>query len=192
MNKLEREHGVRYASLTADAGYERLESYLYLEENGQMSFIKPKDYEQKKKQSFTRQIGRRENMTYLTDEDCYVCAVGRKLHLRRECSEMLYGCTVTMAYYRCESCAGCPCRSACCGAKEPDKPKELRFVRELLEKRAGSQANITTERGVYLRLCRSIQVEGRWPPEERLRLPALHDSGKEECGDGAISALSCV
>jgi len=37
---------------------------------------------------------------------------------------------------------------------------ELRVNKTLQELRKASQENITTERGIYLRLCRSIQVEG--------------------------------
>ena len=43
---------------------------------------------------------------------------------------------------------------------DKNKPKELRVRKQYREKRAASEANITTEEGVYLRLCRSIQVEG--------------------------------
>ncbi len=71
----------------ADAGYESLENYLYLDENGQTCFIKPANYHQKKKAKFKKQIGRVENMTYDADEDCFTCAEGRKLPLRRELSE---------------------------------------------------------------------------------------------------------
>ena len=41
MKTMQRHHGKKYKSATADAGYERLSNYLYLEANGQMSFIKP-------------------------------------------------------------------------------------------------------------------------------------------------------
>lgn len=160
LRELEHHHGARYEKVVADAGYERLDNYLYLEANGQTSFIKPQNYEEAKKKFFKRQTGRIENMTYLEDEDCYVCAAKRKLLLRRECSENRGGQIVTTAYYRCEDCTGCPCRKACCKAADEQKAKEVHLQRELWEKRSQSQANITTEHGVYLRLCRSIQVEG--------------------------------
>lgn len=65
-----------------------------------------------------------------------------------------------MAWYRCEDCKNCPQRIACCKAKDEDQPKEVKWQKTFWERRAISQANITTERGVYLRMCRSIQVEG--------------------------------
>ena len=157
---LEHHHEARYEEITADAGYERLENYLYLESTGQMSFIKPQNHEQVKKASFKRQIGRIENMNYDEADDCYICAAGRKLSLRRECSSLVHGKIMTTAYYRCESCTDCEYRAQCCQAQDMNEPKELKLKRELWEKRAVSEANITTERGAYLRLCRSIQVEG--------------------------------
>jgi len=48
LKTLQREHGKKYESVTADAGYERLGNYLFLESNGQLSFIKPANYEYQK------------------------------------------------------------------------------------------------------------------------------------------------
>ena len=95
-------------------------------------------------------------MTYLPEEDSYLCAQGRKLSMYRKSEKD----GVVISHYRCGDCKGCTCRTACCGAKDPEKPKELRIKKQLWVKRAEAEANITTEEGVYLRLCRSIQVEG--------------------------------
>lgn len=51
LHRLERFHQVRYKEVTADAGYESLDNYLYLASTGQMSFIKPTNYDQQKKKS---------------------------------------------------------------------------------------------------------------------------------------------
>ena len=160
LNKLKQAHQARYEEVTADAGYESLDNYLYLEDNGQMCFIKPQNYEAMKKGSFKKQIGRIENMQYDEMEDCFVCAEGRKLPLRRECTELKDGHFVSTAWYRCEDCSNCPRRSACCQAKDKNQPKTVMLRRTFWDKRAKAQDNITTERGIYLRLCRSIQVEG--------------------------------
>ena len=52
METMRRKHGKKYKSATTDAGYERFSNYLYLEANGQLSFIKPANYEQQKSSSF--------------------------------------------------------------------------------------------------------------------------------------------
>lgn len=160
MRRLEQFHQTRYEEVVADAGYESLENYLYLDANDQLCFIKPTNYDQKKRGKFKKQIGRIENMRYDLEEDSFTCAQGRKLPLRRECTEKRDGQFVTTAWYRCENCSGCPCRVQCCRAKNAEQPKTLVLQRTFWEKRAQATERITSERGIHLRLCRSIQVEG--------------------------------
>ena len=133
---------------------------MYLEKNGQMSFIKPSNYEARKTKRFKEQVGRIENMTYDEQWDAFICAYGKTLSLRRETTELVQGRPVTTSWYRCEDCTNCPHRSACCQAKDLAKPKEVELKKTFWEMRAASQENITTEHGISLRMCRSIQVEG--------------------------------
>ena len=98
---------------------------------------------------------------YDEQRDAFICAYGKTLSLRRETTELVQGRPVTTSWYRCEDCTNCPHRSACCQAKDIAKPKEVVLKKTFWEMRAASQENITTEHGIYLRMCRSIQVEGR-------------------------------
>ena len=97
---------------------------------------------------------------YDPEADSFTCAQGRKLYRRREATEVQDGQLVSTAWYRCEDCGGCPCRAQCCRAKALDKPKEIILKKTFWEKREQAEKNIRTERGIHLRLCRSIQVEG--------------------------------
>jgi len=160
LRELEQQHGKKYEKVTADAGYESLDNYLYLEENGQMSFIKPLNYEQSKTKKYRSQIGRMENMTYNEETDTYTCAMGKTLYMYRESKDKHSRHNVQVSHYRCEDCSGCPRRSECCKAKDEDRPKEIAVRKLYQEKRAASRANITSEEGINLRLCRSIQAEG--------------------------------
>ena len=160
LHKLEMEHKQRYEEVTADAGYESLDNYLYLEANGQMSFIKPSNYEAQKAKKYRSQIGRIENMQYNKEEDCFICAQGRKLYCRKVSTEVKNGVPITRAWYRCENCQNCPQREKCCRKQDPNAPKEVIMKETFWEKRAQSLENITSERGIQLRMNRSIQVEG--------------------------------
>ena len=160
MHKLEMAHQQRYEEVTADAGYESLDNYLYLESNGQMCFIKPSNYEAQKTKKFRSQIGRIENMKYDREEDCFICAEGRKLYCRKVSTEVHNGIPVTRAWYRCEGCANCPQREKCCRKQDMNAPKEVIMKETFWEKRQQSLENITSERGIHLRINRSIQVEG--------------------------------
>ena len=99
-------------------------------------------------------------MTYDADADNYICAMGKKLVMYRESKDRHSKHDVVISHYRCEDCAGCPRRDECCKAADRDKPKELGIRKQYEQKRAISEANIMTDEGILLRLCRSIQVEG--------------------------------
>ena len=77
--------------MTADAGFESLDNYLYLEENGQISFIKPQNHETAQTKKFRSQIGRAENMAYDAETDTYTCAIGRTLSMFRESKDKYKG-----------------------------------------------------------------------------------------------------
>ena len=155
LKTMQRMQHKKYEKIVADAGYESMENYLYLEKHGLESYIKPQNHDSKKTAKFKRQIGRAENMAYNADGDYYVCAQGRRLELYRESEKD----GIVTSCYRCESCANCPCREQCCKAKG-GQAKELRVRRQYEMYRAISEANVSNEEGVYLRLCRSIQAEG--------------------------------
>ena len=160
LHKLEMAHQQRYEEVAADAGYESEDNYLYLEANGQMSFIKPSNYEAQKTKKYKAQIGRIENMQYDKEEDCFICAEGRKLYCRKVSTEVKNGTPVTRAWYRCESCENCPQREKCCRKQDINAPKEVILKETFWEKRQQSLENITSDRGIRLRMNRSIQVEG--------------------------------
>ncbi len=160
LQEMKRKQGKKYEKVTADAGYESLDNYLYLEENGQISFIKPQNHDAKKTKKYRSQIGRADNMDYDTETDTYTCVMGKTLFMYRESKDKYSKHNVTVSHYRCEDCTGCPRRKECCKAANSNKPKELRVRKQYEQKRAASEENINTQEGVYLRLCRSIQVEG--------------------------------
>ena len=144
--------------LIADSGYESEENYLYLESKGIDCFIKPQTYEQQKKRSFKKNISKRENMTYDTEIDEYTCHNGKQLKVvstfNRK-SKTGYVSEVTI--YECESCEACPDKEKCTKAKGN---RRMEVSKTFVEKRQKSYENITTEKGILLRMNRSIQSEG--------------------------------
>lgn len=63
----------KYKNITADAGYESKENYIFLEENNQTAFIKPANYEISKTRKYKNDIGKIENMKYDSGNDFYTC-----------------------------------------------------------------------------------------------------------------------
>lgn len=149
---------IKFENVIADAGYESEENYKYLSENKQNSYIKPKTYEKSKSKKFKKDISKRENMTYISEDDYYICAFGKKLFpvsnkYRKSKSNYISEVTI----YECENCCGCPYKNKCTKAKGN---KRLYVSKEFINQRKKSLENITTPQVKLLRLNRSIQVEG--------------------------------
>ena len=160
LNHIQRMQGRSYRDIVADAGYESVGNYLYLQAHGQNCYIKPTNYEVRKTKKYRQQIWRMENMEYLEQEDCFVCAAGRKLRLHQICSKKESGMVTTYLHYRCEGCTGCPLREQCTKSKNPDFCKEVKVCEEFAQCRAQAHRQLVTERGALLRMNRSIQGEG--------------------------------
>lgn len=86
----------KYENIIADSGYASEENYTYLEQQGQKAYIKPADYEVRKKKKFKNDIYRIENMHYEEEKDCYICPNGKALNYAYDShSKTASGYTVT-------------------------------------------------------------------------------------------------
>ena len=156
----------KYQEIVADAGYESEENYLFLEENGQLTYIKPQNYEISKTRKYRQDIGRMENMKYDEKADCYYCKNGQVLtaqYEKREKTASGYRRTVTV--YRSNGCSGCPFKTDCikgnnCKTPMEDRQKVLYVSKKMKEKRQETLERITSDYGTQLRMNRSIQAEG--------------------------------
>ena len=156
----------KYKNITADAGYESEENYLFLEENGQLSYIKPANYEISKTRKYKNDIGKIENMEYDAQTDSYSCKNGKKLamdHVTQSKSKTGYVSEKTI--YKCEDCADCPYKTECikgnnCKTPMEERTKTLYVAKKFLKYRQEDLARILSEDGILFRINRSIQVEG--------------------------------
>lgn len=71
LQRSERFQQARYKEVVADAGYESMDNYVYLDSTGQSCFIRPGNYDQKKSRKFQKQIGRIENMACDLGDDSF-------------------------------------------------------------------------------------------------------------------------
>ena len=99
-------------------------------------------------------------MKYDEDKDCFIYAEGREIHCRKVSTEVQNGSPVTRVWYRCESCQNCPQIEKCCWKQDINETKEVIMKEIFWEKRQQSLENIISERGIHLRMSRSIHVEG--------------------------------
>ena len=156
----------KYQEIVADAGYESEENYLFLEENGQLAYIKPQNYEISKTRKYRQDIGRTENMKYDEKADCYYCKNGQVLTVQYEKKEKTAsGYRRTVTVYRSKGCGGCPFKTDCikgnnCKTPMEDRQKVLYVSKKMKEKRQETIKRITSDYGIQLRMNRSIQAEG--------------------------------
>ena len=166
LQDMERNLLYKYREVVADAGYESEENYLFIEENGQLSYIKPANYEISKTRKYRTDIGRHENMTYDADRDVYTCKNGKELNIvGTKTSRSASGYRSTATVYRCNDCKGCPYKEKCIKGNNCKTPMEERckvlYVSKIKEeKRKEDLERILSDRGIQLRTNRSIQVEG--------------------------------
>lgn len=150
--------GIRYKNVIADSGYESEENYLYLEGKKQNYYIKPQTYEKWKKKSFKNDISKRENMAYNEEKDEYTCHHGKQLKpiaIAHRTSSTGYRSEITV--YECEDCSNCQYKAKC---TKSQGNRRMQTSKTFIEKRKISFQNITSPKGVMLRVNRSIQVEG--------------------------------
>lgn len=156
----------KYRNIVADAGYESEENYLFIEENGQLAFIKPSNYEISKTRKFKNDISRVENMNYDEQDDCYICKNGKKLSvtgIRHDKSKTGYVSVKTI--YSCNDCSNCTYKKDCikgnnCKTPLEERTKHLQVSKKFKQQRQTDLERIVTEEGCMLRMNRSIQAEG--------------------------------
>lgn len=156
----------KYKNITADAGYESEENYLFLEENGQLSYIKPANYEISKTRKYRNDIGKIENMEYDEESDIYTCRNGKKLtvdHIKHSKSKTGYVSEKTI--YRCENCESCPYKKDCikgnnCKTPLEERTKTLQVAKTFVKYRQKDLERILSDDGILFRTNRSIQAEG--------------------------------
>jgi hypothetical protein len=159
LENMESHLGTVYVDVTADAGYESEENYTYFEGKTTECYIKPQNYERSKTKKYKSNMALRENMAYDEVLDEYTCQAGKKLravYVGKKRSKTGFEREVT--YYECESCEGCPHKKKCTRSK--DKNRTLQVSKKFIVQRAQSLERITSEKGILLRMNRSIQAEG--------------------------------
>jgi transposase len=158
LDEMESRLGTQYGDVTGDAGFESEEIYTYFENKEQTCFIKPMNYERSKTKKFKSNMSLRENMIYDAENDEYTCQFGKKLRVEyvgKKKSKSGFESEVT--FYECEDCSDCPHKKSCTRAKGNRK---MQVSKTFIRQREESKNRILSEKGILLRMNRSIQAEG--------------------------------
>ena len=158
VERMEEKGGIKHQDVTTDSGYETEETYSGMAEREQTAYIKPQNYEKSKKRSFRQNTYLWENMPYDEKKNSFTCPAGKELrfigHRKRKTKS---GFEQQISLYQAEDCTGCPYKEHCTKAKE-NRTIKINWAFEAA--RAASLERINSEKGILLRINRSIQSEG--------------------------------
>ena len=166
LKEMEEYLAFKYKNITADAGYESEENYQFLEDNGQLSFIKPANYEISKTRKYQQDIGKIENMEYDAENDSYTCKNGKKLTVSGvRKTKTKTGYLSEKTYYTCENCKDCKHKNQCikgnnCNTPLEERTKTLQVAKTFIKQRKSDLERILSAEGILFRINRSIQAEG--------------------------------
>ena len=158
LKRIEKNSNFKYLKIVDDARYES-------EENNQISFIKPSNYEISKTRKYKNDISRIDNMDYDSESDLFICQNGKKLianGVKIRKSKTGYESVKTI--YICEDCGNWNYKSQCIKGNNSKIPLEKRTKKFETSKKFNRQRKedlerIITDEGILLRMNRSIQAE---------------------------------
>lgn len=165
LKRIEKNSNFKYLKIVDDARYESEENYSFIEENNQISFIKPSNYEISKTRKYKNDISRIDNMDYDSESDLFICQNGKKLianGVKIRKSKTGYESVKTI--YICEDCSNCNYKSQFIKGNNSKNSLEKRTKKFETSKKFNRQRKedlerIITDEGILLRMNRSIQAE---------------------------------
>jgi len=166
LKNMEENLNFKYLKIVADAGYESEENYSFIEENNQIAFIKPANYEISKTRKYKNDIGKIENMDYNEENDFYTCRNGKQLKVESiKLRKSKTGYESEKTIYACEDCSNCTYKSSCikgnnCKTPLEERTKKIETSKKFNRQRRSDLERIISEEGCLLRMNRSIQAEG--------------------------------
>ncbi len=166
LKTMEENLNFKYLKIVADAGYESEENYSFIEDNNQIAFIKPANYELSKTRKYKNDIGKIENMNYDSENDFFICRNGKKLKVEGvKLRKSKTGYESEKTIYSCEDCSNCNYKSKCirgnnCKTPLEERIKKIETSKKFNRQRKEDLERIISDEGCLLRMNRSIQAEG--------------------------------
>ena len=166
LKSMEEHLNFKYLKIVADAGYESEENYSFIEDNNQIAFIKPANYELSKTRKYKSDIGKIENMDYDSEKDFFICQNGKKLKIEGvKLRKSKTGYESEKTIYACEDCSDCNYKSKCikgnnCKTPLEERTKKFETSKKFNRQRKEDLERILSDEGCLLRMNRSIQAEG--------------------------------
>lgn len=144
-------------AITGDSTFGSQENYEYIEKEHIGNYLKYPTYHYEKTKKYREDIFNKDHFAYDRERDRYKCPVGRELTYKEtQKRKTSTGYETEQRIYECEDCSGCPEAEKC---KKGQGNRSIRINTRLIEYRAQARANLETEKGIYLRKQRGIEIE---------------------------------
>src|SRR5690554_4958203 len=140
----------------ADAGYGSFDNYKFCNANGIELYQKYSMYSKEKENKYKNNPFNKYNFTK-DEEGNYICPNNKKLTYVHDLKMRTNIYEAYNKVYRCNDCEGCPLREKCTTSKYG---RTIRVNEELESYKQIVRENLESEKGINLRVNRSIQVEG--------------------------------
>ena len=153
LEKLEKD-GFSYDSYCADSGYDIKENYRWLDEHEKKAYIKPQYHEEDKKRKRRKNPSLKTSFAYDEESNVFTCMRGHKLYHVHDTSR-------GQVHEARRGCKSCPLRKQCMlSTADKHDYKRLTIDIDAEKYRRKSEVLITSEKGIEMRINRSIQAEG--------------------------------
>ncbi len=157
INKLREIMGRLPENIIADAGYGSTENYVFIESEKMSNFVKYPYFHKEQQRKFKKEIFRPENLHYDSESDEFTCPSGKKLkHTDDKQRITENGYLQKTKVYTAEDCRWCRMRKACHKSRH-NRRIEINPVLKDFKKTVSD--NLKSEKGLYLRSRRPVEVE---------------------------------
>lgn len=157
LNGFEQQYGKQSKEVIADAGYGSEENYEMMEQKQIEAYVKYNYFHKEQKRAQKQNPFLVQNLYYNESENYFVCPMGQKLtHTRQGERKSRNGFISQVDYYEAKRCEGCPLRGMC---HKSIGNKKIEINHKLNEYKAKAREMLTSERGLYHRSKRPIEVE---------------------------------
>lgn len=143
--------------VVADAGYGSEENYEMMEVKEIDAYVKYNYFHKEQKRTQKNNPFLVQNLYYNETGDYYVCPMGQRMeHIGKGKRVSKNGYEAEVDYYEARRCEGCPLRGMCHKAKGN---RLIEVNHNLNRHKAQARENLMSERGLYHRSKRPIEVE---------------------------------
>ena len=157
LDGFEKQYDQQSDEVVADAGYGSEENYEMLEGKGIAAYVKYNYFHKEQKSTQKNNPFLVQNLFYNKEHDFYVCPMGQRMeNIGKGIRISKNGFKSDVDYYQAKRCEGCPLRGMCYKSKGNRK---IEVSHNLNRHKAQARENLLSEKGLYHRSKRPIEVE---------------------------------